>query len=1040
MLSTLRYLKTAAAALALLVCVNVRAAQTAFYESADYTSEDWTCQNSTTSNKWTIFADSFKGTTDNGANDSWLFSPAFSLKAGVKYTFTYEIKVNMSSYPVCVCNTYLLPEIKKNATGALMTVAQTTTNGTTAIPVEATFTPETDMTVYFAANDKTVFGSNKGYIFFLKKFKIMADDGKVVPLGVTDLTAAADPDGANSVTLGWTNPAKMSDGSDAEISSLNVYRGEELVKALSEATLTAPGVAASYTDEVPAPGKYEYAVEVIAANGEKSEKATVRTDYVGTFAALVPDYTFDLTDEVCNEHWSLSVNGESNEWAICDGALQVSVSNLKAIDALAVTPAFLLDAAKAYSVSYKQTASNPANEIKLEFATGAAKDALETVFAPSAKVDSKTAVEKSFKFSPSASGDSFFGWHATAEKMTASYYKNTVSITEISIKEIPVLPRIATDVKAVAASDGSLSATVTWTNPTLSETGLSLSDLKADIYRDDVLIEENAAASGIYIDATVPCAGYHSYKVIIKNESGATAEAPEVATTGYIGKPFTIPFASDFAANPFAWASLAQGESATGASWTFSETGATLKEKDNIVHQALLTPPLALEQNQVYELTVNANVSGYSDYKVAIHLLGGYADPEETNMIGETSISNTAKDASVKFAITEEGPYNLAYLILPGTSSYGSERTYTVNSVKVEKAPKIPALPKDLEAKSTAEDNVEITWTMPSETPEGATLDDKVTAKIYRGVDIAEDAVPLHELTDNPGVTLSYTDTEAVQGLNTYTLVFFYGEQQSEAVAVESDYVGAAVEIPFESDFTTEQGRSLWTIIDASSGSYKGTTFEFTDDNTLKVIDGTSASSASSRLDDWVIFPIFTVYSGSTLTVEFEAKANGKSSAYSATPYEAFIGKDKTVEALKAGTKIGSGKLGSETSDYTTYKHDYTTEASRASTLEKKTVGLHFGGGYGYPYVELKSIKVGTDKPTFTGVEDVAGVAPETAIWFDGQIVSSSDEDASITLFDTTGRAVASGRGSVGMDGLASGVYIVAVSASGKTDTLKIAK
>lgn len=1040
MLNSLRIIRTATAALALLTCVNSRAAQTVFYEASDCQAEGWTCQNASNGG-WEIkTTNSIGGRTESDVNNSWLFSPAWNLKAGVQYTFSYEIKVNNKYTPVCVCDGYLLPEIKTSAANALLTLGKVTTSSTTAVPVEATFTPESDMVVYFAANDKTDY--KKGNLMFLRNFKIMAEDGRIVPLAVSGLTATPDPAGANSVTLSWTNPTLMSDGTDAAITSVTILRGTDVVATLTDSDHITPGATASYTDNVPAPGKYEYSVEVTAANGETSEKATITTGYIGSFPAITPDYTFNLSDETTNEQWTLTTNGESNEWSFnpTSGALEVGVSNLKAIDALATTPAIALNATKAYLVTYKQVATNPANKINMEFLTGLSKDGLTSVLDPSAQVDQKTEVEKSFKFTPAETGNSYFAWHATAGRMTSSYYKNTVSIKEISITEIPVLPRVATDVKATAATDGSLSATVTWTNPTLSETGLPLTVLTADIFRDGTMIAEGVEANGSYTDTTVPCAGYHTYQVVIRNEAGATAETPASAKTDYVGMPFTIPFASDFANNPFAWATETLGEADSAIAWTFSGTAATMKANDKTMNHALLTPPLALAGNEVYELTVNAKNNRYSDYDVAVYLLSAGAKPTEQNMIAKSTLGYTAKDVSLKFAVSENGNYTIAYLIEPKTSSYGSgsEVTFTINSISVVTAPKVPAIPQDITALSTDENKVEITWTMPAETPEGASLTDDVTVKIYRGATIAEDAAPLFEVTDQPGLTLSHTDDAPAEGLNTYSLLFIYGDQQTEPVVVESDFVGDAVNIVYTADFTSEEGRSKWTIVDNSSSSYKGTTFEYTEDNTLKVLEGTSMSSASSRLDDWIISPVFTVFSGSNIIVEFEAKGYATSpTGYSNTPYAIYLGKDKTIDALKA-TKIASGKLNS--ADFTTYRHEYTPESTRAEGKEKKVVGIQFGGSYGYPYAEVRAIKIDSDRWTLTGVENVAPDAANAPIWFDGNKVYCADSNASLSIFNAAGRAVTSGRGSVDLGSLPAGIYIVAANIYGKTATLKIAK
>lgn len=1043
MLNSLRIIRTATAALALLTCVNSRAAQTVFYEPSNCTEEGWTCQNAS-NGKWAIGTDNrINGTTTSGTNNSWLFSPQFKLKAGVKYTFSYSVRAYSSTYPVVICDFYLVSEPTKTSyRSAVCDFGNITTANSTAVITEKDFTPETDATVYFAAHDKTVYGSGKGYILQFRNFKIMADDGKTIPLAVTGLTATPDSDGANNVTLSWTNPTLMSDGTDATITSISIARGTDVIATLTDSEHITPGATASFTDNVPAPGKYDYSVEVTAANGEKSEKATINSGYVGSFPAIIPDYTFNLSDETTNEQWTLTTNGESNEWTFnpTSGALEVSVSNLKAIDALATTPAIALDATKAYLVTYKQVATNPANIINMEFLTGPSKEGMTSVLDPSAQVDQKTEVEKSFKFTPAETGNSYFAWHATAGRMTSSYYKNTVSIKEISITEIPVLPRVATNVKATAATDGSLSATVTWTNPTLSETGLPLTALTADIFRDGTMIAEGVEANGSYTDTTVPCAGYHTYQVVIRNEAGATAETPASAKTDYVGMPFTIPFASDFANNPFAWATETLGEADTAIAWTFSATAATMKANDKTMNHALLTPPLALAGNEVYELTVNAKNNRYSDYDVAVYLLSAGAKPTEQNMIAKSTLGYTAKDVSLKFAVSENGNYTIAYLIEPKTSSYGSgsEVTFTINSISVVTAPKVPAIPQDITALSTNENKVEITWTMPAETPEGASLTDDVTVKIYRGATIAEDVEPLFEVADRPGLTLSRTDEAPAEGLNTYSLLFIYGDQQTEPVVVESDFVGDAVNIVYTADFTSEEGRSKWTIVDNSSSSYKGTTFEYTEDNTLKVLEGTSMSSASSRLDDWIISPVFTVFSGSNIIIEFEAKGYATSpTGYSNTAYAIYLGKDKTIDALKA-TKIASGKLNS--ADFTTYRHEYTPESTRAEGKEKKVVGIQFGGSYGYPYAEVRAIKIDSDRWTLTGVENVAPDAATAPIWFDGNKVYCADSNASLSIFNASGRAVTSGRGSVDLASLPAGIYIVAANIYGKTATLKIAK
>lgn len=97
------------------------------------------------------------------------------------------------------------------------------------------------------------------------------------PAAAGNFRAIVDRDGANKVTLLWTNPTKTFDGSDiATLSTVKVVRGSDVVK-----TFTAPAVGAEMTfvDQTDEPGLYTYSV--IATNSAGDGMTAALHQWVG---------------------------------------------------------------------------------------------------------------------------------------------------------------------------------------------------------------------------------------------------------------------------------------------------------------------------------------------------------------------------------------------------------------------------------------------------------------------------------------------------------------------------------------------------------------------------------------------------------------------------------------------------------------------------------------------------------------------------------------------------------------------------------------
>ncbi len=97
------------------------------------------------------------------------------------------------------------------------------------------------------------------------------------PAHVDSLTATPAADGALVVTLSWVNPDSMVNGQKLEaIDSVVIVRGDSTVGKL---TAVAPGTKSTYTDSVPASGKYRY--HVLAYNSEGASADRFADAYIG---------------------------------------------------------------------------------------------------------------------------------------------------------------------------------------------------------------------------------------------------------------------------------------------------------------------------------------------------------------------------------------------------------------------------------------------------------------------------------------------------------------------------------------------------------------------------------------------------------------------------------------------------------------------------------------------------------------------------------------------------------------------------------------
>lgn len=913
----------------------VSAAVTSYPYAPDFNSDDGWTKSTKGNGSWSRSSGCWRSTFYSGTSDAYLFSPELLTESGNRYTFTFTLSANNSRYPNEKFTIMLLSGASATSTQLFAKDYELSSSEMT-VTDSFSYDSSDGGSVYFCVYDKSD-NSSTAYKLDFTSFKVEKTILETRPNAVTNLAAERGANQALTVALSWTNPVTYNTGETLTISRINLYRNSQLIKSLTDAASTAAGATVSLTDNVPASGYYDYEVEVVDANGKASGKASRRTAYVGPLAAIAPPYTLDFGNAEELAFWKTIDGDGTNNWSMKSDHMEIKVDGYKDNDDWFVSRPFDLDASKAYKLAFTTAYTNPRNLFNLDVMIGGEATA-EAMTSQIVNVKSATdyTVVTERAFSPATTGTAYIGWHANNERLSSTYYSNTLSLSGVSIVEIPVLPGVATGVKATPAADGSLQVALEWTSPAVSETGLALGSLQAEVYRDGVLVKTVSTmggAKGAFTDSESEglTKGYHTYAIKIVNENGASAEAPASVESGYVGTPEEVPFASDFNNKSALWTIADESAATPKHSFTFADGKATVTETSGSnFNDWLITPPIAMKTGKTYKVTVNGRHTYYSSYynaPMTIKLGKSNKPASLTESIGSASLTNTAKDYGYTFAVDADGVYSLGINIGSTSSSVTSVE---ISSVVIEEVPTIAKTVTGAYAKSVGEDlKVALQWTMPTESTLGKALTCQLTAKVTR--DGSDDVIAA--ISDlEPGKEVAFTDENASTGINHYSIIVVTPTTDdamggdSEAVAIESDWTGKCKYVPFASDFVNEPG--LWTVID-KSGLSNPEQFEFIDGH-AQLFERNGKADASKDLtntkpDDYLVSPAIKLESGRTYKVTVNAACGASSS--SQRPFRIVYGVKNTAEALTGKiTPASDPKLVGNT--LTDYAYEFSVDES----------------------------------------------------------------------------------------------------------------
>lgn len=365
-----------------------------------------------------------------------------------------------------------------------------------------------------------------------KPAKVSGWFGSDVPAGVTGASATW---AGGVFTIKWTAPTTGANGGWFDTSALryDVVRVNDNVKIAEDVTAT------QVTDPVDEPVNeivaYTYTITP-KCNGVTGEPVTTSKKSIGY---LLPPYSnsFDNSGSTAG-YTVLDANKDSKKWSYntSNACFRIQYNSSKAMDDYLFTPQMQLEAGRSYTFTFKARAHNNSDAENIEgvISTGTSVASVVATIIPNTQLTSKDWVTLSGTFTPATSGRYRFGFHAVSPKN--SYYLY-VDDLEVSAGAGNSAPASVEGLSVVPAADGKLSATVSFTTPSVDVSGAPIDNLtKVELSRDgDVINTWDAPAAGSqlsYTDTEVT-AKNHAYSVVAYNPAGAGTVATRNVFVGY---------------------------------------------------------------------------------------------------------------------------------------------------------------------------------------------------------------------------------------------------------------------------------------------------------------------------------------------------------------------------------------------------------------------------------------------------------------------------------------------------------------------------
>lgn len=407
----------------------------------------------------------------------------------------------------------------------------------------ATLTPESPVEAGAAATYTASLSSTGMHYFRVIPFNAETESqasattvgayiGVDTPGYVSNVTASLVEGNDNAVSLSF-DPPTGKNGGYIDLSKV-VYTIKRTDHNKSTVTLAEGwnGTLPYLDTTIPGLGAYTY--EVIAYNADSTAPTSGRTsNTIITRGSVALPYSADFKTDV-TKLWEITSAVGSSKWTYSSsGYMNFYTSRGNQFDASAKTPPMTFEAGKMYEITFTPfLSSSTAKPKTLSVSVEAEGVTPSVIWEKSITSSTRTAVKQKFFVDATGNYRINFRTYGTSEDM------NDIRFTAVTVEEIVITPGVVTEPTVTPGEAGALTATVSWTNPTVTNGGTPLASIdRVVVKRGDVVVGtvESPAPGSVssVTDAEVPEAGKHTYTITPYLGENGTETA--TVTSSWIG-------------------------------------------------------------------------------------------------------------------------------------------------------------------------------------------------------------------------------------------------------------------------------------------------------------------------------------------------------------------------------------------------------------------------------------------------------------------------------------------------------------------------
>lgn len=507
----------------------------------------------------------------------------------------------------------------------------------------------------------------------------------------------------------------------------------------------------------------------------------------------------------------------------------------------------------------------------------------------------------------------------------------------------------------------------------------------------------------------------------------------------------------------------------------------------------LLSPIFTLEPGY-YQLdfqmwgctsTRYVNQESNKDMAMSVGLCGaGQFLPERPELIGKTRVVNNStsyKSQTVLFHVEEAGKYQIVFAAdEENYKLYSTSTEIGLGLVEFARKEVLPRAATELSVEPGADGALTalVKWTNPTTSNIEGVTPELVKAEIYRDTELIGSV----EEGLTPGEQSEWLDEAALAGKHTYAVRMYTagGAQQNADASVVSPWIGKGLEAPysvearnFERDGWEDASPNLNTKTSwGSTYIYDG--FDLNGSNGAKY----EPENYPSDVNGYLLSPKFEIEEGTVYKLTFKSFKTimGSLKSY---PVDILVGSEGEPSTwTKLGTFEVTGTTLTSASEHVLYikgaeivaepapepepEEGVDAQADEAEPTEPeqpeepaaagtdhdsavaagsgtRRIAFHINTNFNEGYFWLNKFAIENDGPS-TGIESI-GVADGVVLEGGKLFFEGTAED--VRIYDLAGKLVRfaeEAEGSISLEGLAKGVYVVRFSLEGEAVAIKLAR